>query len=1645
MGWIDRNDQANLISDVSARLKQLQNPNPADAAVAKRLGEIYAQHPYIQTGTALSLAESMADDATVAAVAGTSTVTAYQKGAALANEPGNPGFWSEVARGAGMVARFVPKAMKVAFGWNLGQVNALKPVSRVASAVGQFPWEYYNNYVSRLTDPNKPLSDTEGIIASTSLGALLQHWGDAGNGYFLGGEAEKKRVEKVRKYRWQFKNGDSHTIGRGTASLLFQPGTKEYNFLSGVIDAAGSFYTDPTNKPLDELSKIAKLRREIGTLGTVDEINAAMALANGAGLGKAETAAIDQSKFFRWLDGTRRGRRVVTKLAEETSPLKIMEGMNWKVSPDTARALATETDPNKIRGIIGEAASVLAKTTEEGMTLLPTNDSMLPYASAWNTLGQKLPGYQSLRESRWFTKMPKNFLMVNGTPEERNNGIKNIVNWMRTLGVDTETGDGKKLIDLTFDWASEGSKTSMDQVRKLFVGNARNPGILATALKQNGVKPEVIDGIYNELGAMVGRLRSYAIDEGSRISDKGFFNYVSQFASDNDLRKTLKDLFPNEIHSQSTRQEMDALIAGLDEGLVANVGPSALSEMLNNVVVLPDVRQMRMLTNPLFKGRELKPVMQTAHVVDFVQNELWRPYALMTFGFILRNTFDAHTRMAMNGVFQPSNPWHWWTLLTNRKGLGTLSGTEWVDVGKDTIDNLDGVANEFARTSHFKSANWVDNPNEQLSKLVRDGQVTTATPKDGIPYIQGVVDEARLMHFNDPLARTQARYADLPLDMQSSMVAKWLDSGTDDAVKARRTLVDQLKSGLTVANRNDGTNKTVLRIADAEKMTTQELVSTWFEHGRHSAVSTFTMDTPEMRVLVGYNDVALDSGTILDNATVSNLLPQPGSKVERGALMVEDLTVDPAKPKFRYHRVLEDVGRDAQGKPNKWRVVEVARPGEAIVGDAGSFELRNMIEQRIATHADSMTNGRGPLMPSHVKYEVRTNARYRSSSGKVYNAAGQAADILTKPAQMFFRGPVSSFAKMAERSPAFREIYYRHLGENAKYLTKGEAEQALVQLDDAVRKAIPERYAKDALKASQDYLGGKANYERFMAGIDEAIATNAGVGTVQDLEQYAATAARMDAEDMFFSNMDRSNFTDAVRILGPFAAAWAEVFGKYMGEMYRNPSRIRRVQMTYRGLEGEQGQGIFYKDKQTGQLMFTFPLSSQVIKFATSGPLQVLNKVSPIDLNIGAGINPLNMSSDATVAAELVAPVKQLSAGLAVIPSFGPVAQIAASKIFDRFELPNEQSLRAIINPYGTSNFDALLPGPWKKAIEAIKGGEKVTDSSTYATSYQDVFSHLASTGNYDLADTNEVQRLHSDAKAGARVITMLRAISQFVGPTAGRPAYQYTKKDRNNPALDQTFYVGEIVKAFSMFQQENYETAVPRFIEAFGPDAYIYMAGKTRVNPAYKGLEVSKEFEQWRVKNRGLIASHKSTASYLAPVGDRTLAIEAWNNQMGEALRYRTDGFDRLDLAQYRVGSGLFRAFRNQLPAELTDAQEGVLADYRQQLHDEFPAFPVKSTFATNELPKFIEDLRNLVADKRTEGNKVRDAIQAYLDYRDQNIQYVKAKSGKTLTAKKDQYAMRARGNLYGYGQKLVEAVPDFSRVWDEMLSTEVETAQGD
>lgn len=1624
MSWIDPRDEQRLLADVERRNNTKVNPD--DKRVSDNLSIIYREYPFLPAGVALSLAESNADPETIALAAQKAGKTAAAKYAQQSQQqppqPQNESGWKTFGKNIWNGVKWVGSN-------TIGRLPGVKSASREISAISTTGAELVQNTAS-IFAPGKD-ADEEGysiwdrspnndfyraaqdFVMSTSYASL--HSGkDVGSGYFLGGEAEESRAAAARRFRGSV-NGHTWTLGRGSADVFFTPGSLPFQFMSGMIDATVAWKADPINIAGKKIKAARKAKAEIAGLETFDEISAARKLARGeAGiLSTAEQHAIDNSKFFNWLDNSRTGRRLTQRIVDTKNELEIMEGFNWKISPEQARRLAHADDLDTVRGVIAEQAIRLSDETVSGMVALPRSATDIPLARF------RSPGTRIMRNSRWLSETPKEFMLVNGTPQEKTAALKNIVSWLRTMRIDPDSAEGAEVVRKAFDaYGADGTKVDVDQLFRLFMGDVDRgtEGIVSLALKKAGWSDDVVKATVEVYQRNIYAMRQFALDATGEVNDGGFVKHLLSTMTPDEVYDIKKFFAQTRILPGMTPTEIDDVINALDESEIVLHGPAGLVDLLNNVQVLPDPRQMRRMTtmwspinNPFVRLGSHGSVVGTTNLIDWIQNTVWRPYALTTFGFIMRNQFDAQARLAITG-FSTKRPIDWILLSMNKAGKTTLNkGQKWVREGEEELFNMDDLV-EFEQFVAGSTHQWIGDPQTVLNRLVKNGDVAIVNTGSA-NYGRGLSESLRRV-FADPIMRMVVRLQHLPEPRQIEVMVKYLDSGTKEANKIKRTLLRYAKDGYKVANPKNGKRTLIVKYPNWENMTTQEVVEAWYENLARPQVEQLILNNNElMRVVAGYGHVPVAASELWDDAEVFRFTN--GARPKPGEVLTRDITVDPRNPKTEHFLVLER--SEATKGIFEYKVIQVKDIDRAFDGETGSFALNKLIDDLVEQNDASIARGENALLPTKVRLSSMVKPEdLRNPAQKTWDAARSTMEFIP---QWFFNEIVPAATTLLERSPAFRAAYYRNAANNAHLLSPAAAEDFLKNIAEIAEIHYNNVWKKNPRRAMEMAVGGKPNYDLIVENANRAKA-GSSIGTMEQLHTYSATIAMEDMKNLLFDATSRSNLEDAYRIVSPFGYAWREVISKWGRLLLEDPSRISRTQKVFRGLEDfdpdGDGRGFIWKDPQTGERMFTFP---------ASGPM--ITALTTLSGSVGYGTAiPLGDAS-------LTAPVKRLSAGLTVWPSVGPVGQISASWIFNSIDSPKLNGLRKIVTPYGDTKVGGLVPGWISKAISAFESDPSKLDT-IYGNTFNDVAAYLATTGNYDLSDSNSVQKMMEDARQTGSLLTYVRALSQFMGPTSGRVDYRIETNYGD-------VYANELIKAFHELEADDYETAIPKFLETFGAQALIYIGSKTRVNPEYGGLEATKQFGEWESKNSGLINSFKKTAAYLAPAGD-DFAFEVWSSQVGTGKRFRQGPEERLAQAQKRVGSYLYSVERAKYGENPTKLERQELRNVREDIHKRYPGFPVAAEFDPGEFPNFIDSLKRLIKDDRTKGNKTAATIAKYLKKRDE-VQADLKKSGKTL-AGKTEIVRQAKNSLYTYGLVLIDENPEFARIWERELKGEVESA---
>ena len=509
--------------------------------------------------------------------------------------------------------------------------------------------------------------------------------------------------------------------------------------------------------------------------------------------------------------------------------------------------------------------------------------------------------------------------------------------------------------------------------------------------------------------------------------------------------------------------------------------------------------------------------------------------------------------------------------------------------------------------------------------------------------------------------------------------------------------------------------------------------------------------------------------------------------------------------------------------------------------------------------------------------------------------------------------------------------------------------------------------------------------------------------TINELDEFAKVQAVGKMKELLYDASERSNLQDALRIIMPFAPAWKEIIGTYAGFFKSNPiGAARSFQRIYTGIGNadpdNDGRGFFYKDPTTGQQMFTFPGSGTLAKALTG--------------------------LDATIEA----PVNRLSQGIQAFPALGPMAQIAVSTWMP--DVPETDAMVGILLPYGRKGPEALLPLGYLQKLKSAWTSDEDDVTSIYFNTYAETLRALSATGDYDLSSKDGVLQLEKDAKFKARILTTFRAVSQFTGPTSGTIEFKV-------PTNEGDQFISALIKEFYDMQADpaiGYDKAVPQFLAKYGDEVALYVSSKSRA--AVEGLEATSEFNDWERRNGDLISLYPEVSRYLAPAGsDFNFTVYDRQTRAGERVKLTDDQI--IELAQVRIGSANFRAARQQVGPYPSDEAKDLLKRYRAFLSKKYPGFPAVAEFQVGKYYNDILELKQLVFDKRVTVDGTVTAIRQYLLAREQAIAASGVSESGFRSAKS---AEPLRDKLASIGLVLSESEPNFARIYDRLLASEVE-----
>jgi hypothetical protein len=1074
------------------------------------------------------------------------------------------------------------------------------------------------------------------------------------------------------------------------------------------------------------------------------------------------------------------------------------------------------------------------------------------------------------------------------------------------------------------------------------------------------------------------------------------------------------------IQDKAKYRELRGLVDDLEAQRAAGNKTPDLLDDINSLKTQMDALQVEERVWAL-TGEQRYPL----QAMSFIQSQLWKPLNLMTGGYIVRNMIDAQYRMTRSGLASaPQHPLEYIALVMGRKyrrsirgeditGLGWTTKTNWAD---DLMENL----------SNSTSRVGVDSID-----LYQHGKLSGSFPvvdafESGIKnprtlHTRGLIQEGQRIQRKDPLMRMVIRMRASGYSREEILefVLYQIDNPQSQYFKT----IDQLHRGGMVAMNQKGQAIQAPQIGIGElfkqgkegRAAGKRYLKEYVDRVIYENAMTYTGDLDDMRILFGYNatprrgkkgfeTVVLKREDLVGVEDLMGLTPDGGAVANgfvadwmskdgpvRGAVIGQSITDEGISFTFLPFAtqdaltVRKTAGRAGKRSPRY-----------------GSLEAQRLVERQ-AIYDPGIVDTTNPLFNKGLPQKVAYEQRLFEDEFKIRAGLDVAAD-------WWFNQLYETGSRILERAPAFRQFYYRNIDEQLEMLAPDEAKKILTTLAEK---------AKQEGSSIREYLGVQpVGWEKLkvkfrspddiVARLEKVAAskTHKGKATAEELDDFARYGAIQDVKNLLYDVSDTWLIEDSLKLIAPFVTAWREVistYGRFI--MDDNIKTVRSFQRLYNGFQqadpDNDGRGFFYRAPDTGDVMFTFPFSGSLNKVLTD------------------------------IYAPIEAPVKGLSQGINVYPALGPYAQFAVSNMIP--DKPEYFELYEFLLPYGkTEAIDlakGIVPG-WARKVASAFTDSPDEMTSVYANTFVEVMRALSVDPKYDLATEQGRNQLLADSRGRARVLLMMRALSQFTGPVAG--TYDFVV-----PTKQGDMYVTELTKELERLQQDDYDSAIPTFLNLYGDDLMLYVASKSR--SVREGLETSKEFGMWELANSDLITEYPNTAAYLAPRGSG-FEFSIWQRQMEEGARVRLTPREIVKLAQERIGKVRYRAAQKVFGAYPTADQREILAKYREYLHEVLPGFPLRTEFVINKFSNDIQELKNLLVDNRVAGSQeqsvidLSQTIRAYLAQRDAALRMV---GGKSLKSKK---AAPLRTQLYAMGERLADVNPDFDRIWQRLLSAEVE-----
>lgn len=1433
---------------------------------------------------------------------------------------------------------------------------------------------------------------------------------DTGSGWFVNpdsGVGQRRRAAEVSR-GGTYGNGQVRTIGRDFADVFFEPGSREFNIVSGLGDAAVAIASDKT------LVDPALAARSAGAFRAVDGVTTATTTTgriseNTLGLIRGVRPAYSPAKVDAWIGAN---RTTFERIADTTSISKLDSMFDRKLDPALLRRLVDETDPDEVtrilRGELGLSITDVPKTGPLHALGFNVKDAVPPRARRLFS-GMPTRTHIDLQDTRATLDQVERALVNTNADRATIDGFM-----ARMAGAESNLARRQVWFDMMGDIAERAAtdygvdKARAREITRLFDNNHRD------------IRKYFVDAVgddVNVLGTMVdGQLQKTPTPHLSvELLDRWM-----PVADPRTLRREFSDPVTKAIiqnNNGDLRAPLSTMIA-LQERLWK---PTALLRGAYTVRVMGE-EQLRIAAAG-FKAMPNHPMSYLSFLVGDsprVQRMLEKWGSKLPAGATGRGMYGLPTQgdEIFGGLLNESDQFGKTMFSGGAVFDNEIKLSNYITFQRGETGHLDAAADEIATLAADPVAQMV----------VREAGGFTHTPSTAgmavgaanLPVPSGTVVS------KNPLQVAQDRFWNEFKFLREQMAAAnpdaYLDlltrEGADEYIRTVLRRIN-IKAGM----RDDGTpaNPEILHMIATGRIRTPDGNVHLFQPGTPfiskdavKALEPFTDVFPD--VVRGPQTIRLRTGGRANFEALSRGVDQAF-----GYLATKPANYLSRSPVFRQSYVDEFMALAPKLDPaDKAKLLQWAEVNnlskadrarlDAIIGSA----VGDDVDQLIRNLDDVPTGGSGwdidpeffddfePLIPQGKDRVFRYDSEgegvgfaYRDETGRVKAWLGIDTTGAELRVSEIFRDP----------SIAGRNISHRlyAAADEAGFDMKRMASSSFTEPGRAAR----ERYIRATAKPGDSPLP--------MGAVDE----------------LAKGRALEHTKGLLYDLADRNQFFDTFRLVFPFGEAWKEMVTTWGGLLRQNPKlplTAKRVLEAGRNPQvGElvgapEGQGAFYTNEY-GEEVFTYPLSAQAFALLDLPETPMTGRLAGLSL----------MTE--------------------VLPGVGPVMQLPLAVLIP--DHPAFDGLNHFLFPFGRpdsprdvgASFALEMMPPWFRTMVSTgfaRGGITAEGQRQYANEVMSVIRHRVSTGEYQIAgnpnSAAEVTRLVEDAKREAAMMTFIRGMAQFVAPSSPMFEWYIDAPDgRKLPMLS-------LVADYREMQEEDYATATERFLQKYGDNAFLLMQNKSQsISPGI--VAPTEAANAWLRENMWAQAEFPVTYGFFAPQGGEFNG-DAYQRQLELQERKPLTPEQFVRAGNDLIGKSIYYAEREAMLEQaraqgrttLDSEQQAYMRDLDEWLRTNYEGYGDEAGKLGRASPEeMIDELGRAANDDRLKTTPMAASIREYLAERD----WVRQESKANLTSV-NSYQSAASGAEYRqyleqYALSIIEENPDFALVWERVFRAEL------